>query len=779
MKMNLFTNINKKRKFAFTSSYKRKIKSTMASNMLFIFGGIIILAILFVIIFPEKLTHYNTYTIEGIKSGVQKNGSLVIKGAPFSPSKENLLGTDGLGRDLLSIIVYGTRYTMEICLFVVLGRFFIAIPMGVAAGVGNGFSNSVINLFNSVFSTIPSLLISVIVLKIAFFTNLFRTQSFLAFVIVLTIVGWAKLAGIIRERVQGILQQPFVTGEKAIGKSNRKIILENILPHFSPELTVLFFMEMSLALSMIMQLGFFGVYVGNIRVISSSDTNAVFNMSYEPEWASMLSSSINSFSFAPWTVLSPAAAFFISIFGFNIFGEGLREKLQSKNSMFIVYFRKILGFKILTKKVLKLSIALGCIVIVLVTTLSLRENNLRKTYTAKASELTNWQFKDQVLIGSQEADYTASNLKNSLKAAGFKPLGKDYIQDYDINKLYSIGSYEFTITNSHKTSKLILGKDFSLASPNNYKLSGDLFLEEGFDIFNLKDFSQFDNKFVVLDEQNYSKAAILNFSKELKAKSKALAIIDIIPTEEKLPETIYNGNTGEDFIYLTKAASLKLDKNSQLSITTKALSLAQTGKNVVGILPGNNPKLSKEAILISIGYNYLSYDKENTVNKLKMAIELAYKLGNTNSRPQRTIIISFFDGNLTEQASGAKYYGTNPLYLLENTVLDIDLTNMNTTGDTITFNTDQVPVSRYFAWAFDHELETNLKKGGLKVDKYINKNSMAQSSNTNPSSQEILYTKGVPTVTTITNENLPSEEKDAIKNKFIDILSDTIMKNKY
>jgi peptide/nickel transport system permease protein len=244
---------------------------------------------------------------------------------------------------------------MELGILIVLGRFLIALPLGIAAGFGNSLCKSVINLFNILFSAIPALIISILVLKLSFFLGLFKTQSIIAFVIVLTAVGWAKLAGIIRERVQNILSQPFITGEEAIGKSKMKIAIENVLPHLSPELTVLFFMEIALALSMIMQLGIFVVYVGNLRVLSGTDSPVVMNISYEPEWASMLSSSIGYIKTAPWTVLVPALTFFISILGFNLVGEGLRERLQSKHSKFIIFFRKLLTLRIFTRKFVKIT----------------------------------------------------------------------------------------------------------------------------------------------------------------------------------------------------------------------------------------------------------------------------------------------------------------------------------------------------------------------------------------------------------------------------------------
>ena len=145
------------------------------------------------------------------------------------------------------------------------------------------------------------------------------------------------------ERVRDILSKPFINAELAIGKGKLRIAFENVLPHLVPELVVLFFMEIAGALNMIMQLGVFGAFVGNLRYVASTEGGVItfLNISFEPEWSSMLATSRNYITSAPWMVLFPALAFFISILGFNLFGEGLREILQKRDSRFSVYFRRL------------------------------------------------------------------------------------------------------------------------------------------------------------------------------------------------------------------------------------------------------------------------------------------------------------------------------------------------------------------------------------------------------------------------------------------------------
>ncbi|MDD7795149.1 ABC transporter permease subunit [Clostridium sp. 'White wine YQ'] len=742
-------------------------------NLPLIIGGIIIAVILILVAFPEKVTHYNPYAIEGIKTTAQKSGaSISIQGAPFSPSKENILGTDQLGRDELSLLVYGTRLTLEIGILVVLGRFLIAIPLGIAAGFGNNLCKSIISLFNLVFSAIPALIISILVLGISFFLGLFKEQSILAFVIVLTIVGFGKVAGLVRERVENILSKPFITGERAIGKSNILIAVKNVLPHLSPELIVLIFMEMALALSMIMELGLFGAYVGNIRILL--DGGKTLNISVEPEWASMISSSIAYISAAPWMVFSPAVAFFISIFSFNLFGEGLRE----------MFSRKKLGSSVILKdKKKKFKKAAGVVIagILLLFISNIGIGYYKDQATKKqAAKIMSWEFKNQVLIGSEEAKYTADNLKESLKEAGFQPIGQDYIQTYDVDKLNSAKEYSFTIKNGEESNKLVFGKDFALLDYKDYSLKGQIFKGDSVDMFNLKDYGIFDNKLVLFDEQTYSREAIKEFSNNIKEKSKALGVIDVLNTNDTLPSAMSSKITGDSLIYITKEASKSLENDTEIEINLKACTLTGNGRNVIGVLPGKNPNLSNEYIMISMGYNYFSDDRKNIMEKMKMLIETAKKLYQDNNNQGRSIIIAFWDGNLTEEYSGVKKYVDNPLVLLNKTVLNIDLTNMNVNGNTVVINSQQISVTKYFSWAFNHEFESKIKKNNMIVESNISKKKVSEIIEKGPNSKEVMYYKGaVPTILLLNKENNNEIGKDTIEKNFVKTLVSSISNINY
>ncbi|WP_315110190.1 ABC transporter permease subunit [Clostridium intestinale] len=733
-------------------------------NLPLIFGGFIIVILAVVVVFPRWFTSDNPYVMEGVRATIQKNVGLSLQGAPFAPSKENLLGTDQLGRDILSLIIYGTRLTLELGFFIVLGRFLVAIPLGIAAGFGNNLCKSIINFFSLIFSAIPALIISLFVLNISFFKSLDKNQSILAFVVVLTIVGFGKLAELIRERVQGILSKSFIDGEKAIGKSNLAIAMKNVLPHLSAEIMVLVFMEMALALSMIMELGYFGIYVGNLRVFQ--DTNVPINISFEPEWASMISTSLPYITKFPWMVISPALTFFISIFGFNLFGEGLREKLQGKNSK--------VGIRNIPKKVYK-PIAAFMAAILIVGIFNFGVNTYKTGKVKKQlSSIMDWEFKDQVVIGSEEAEYTANNLKNSLQEIGLSPVGEEYISKYDIDKLKVIDSYYFKVD----SDSLVLGKDFSVISNKDFSIEGKVYKDEALDLFTIKDFSIFDGKLLVLDEDVYSRETIADFSNIIKEKSKALGVIDVISKNEKLPNSITGEESKDNVIYLTKDSGEKLKHDSNVSISIKTKTLEGSGKNVLAMIPGSNKNLSEQVIIISMGYNYLASDKESSTKKIDMMLEIAKRLYDNKENQGRSIMFAFWDGNLTEEYSGVKKYVAKPAKSLEFANINVDLTNMDVKGDTLTFDEAQVPVTKYSSWGFNHQFQLNLKEKGFNINQYVNKKKVSEIVK-NPNSQQVLYYVGaVPTISMLGSEE-NNTNKNLIEKKFVDVLVSSISKTNY
>jgi peptide/nickel transport system permease protein len=755
-------------------------------NLPLIFGGIIIIFIVFVMIFPQAFTKTNPYGIKGTQMFSSASGSLKVKGAPFPPSRTSPLGTDDIGRDLFSFMVYGTRLTITLSLLVVLFRFVLAVPLGMAAGFGSSTCRAIINEFNIIFSAIPALILCAIILSTSFFRGLYKRESIIAFVIVLTLAGWAKVGLIIMERTKDILSKNFIGGETAIGKSRFKIAVENVLPHISPELLVLFFMEIAMALAMLMQLGIFGVFVGNLRLIASDEGGVVtaFNISYEPEWASMLSTSIGYISTSPIMVLAPAAAFFTSILGFNLFGEGLRTIVQKEDSMFPYYFRRTFSLNSLThsSKKFKKAVPAFAIALIAVFCFTSYAGNRKNAFSSyDAASLLSSKLPDKVIMGTSSAEATAHSLEAALKKLDFKPLdSKGYITEYSSLTEYAPVSSSLKLESNGKTKSFREGIDYSFLTLGSYNLSGKIFDARTLDIYSVKDFSIFNDKFVLLSDSLYTESAVKFFSDALMHKSRAKGILYIISSDKDFPYSIVKDTLNIACIYIKESLLKDIDlKTSVADISLSSQKLRNTGRNVLGILPGSDPNISKEAIIIGTGYDYMSYESSTGKSRIMLALELAKKLKSQKNMRNRSIILAFWDGNLSDSLNGINKYARNPLYPPLESVLYLDLTNLRSDKNSILcINSEKSPISRYFAWTFNHQLETELQKSSISIKKVVNSRTLEQILAGPPVGDEgMYYTASVPSIDLSTKETYGNQNIDI--DKLGSIILNVLQKNDY
>ncbi|WP_432666005.1 ABC transporter permease subunit [Wukongibacter baidiensis] len=703
-------------------------------NLPLILGAIIIILIAILMIFPGAFTKVNPYGIQQIKAWTEEGGKFQLAAAPFPPSKEAILGTDELGRDTLSLIIYGTRLTITLGLLIVIGRFVIAIPMGITAGFGSLVSKSVINQFNIIFSAIPALLISLIILKLDFFMNLDKQYSIVAFVLTLSFVGWSKLGLIIMERVEEILGKPFIKGEIAIGKSRMKIAIENVIPHLAAEIVVLFFMEMARALTLIMQLGIFGVFVGNLRIIEDTQGGKILakNISFEPEWASMLGAARNQIRSAPWNVFSPAVAFFISVFGFNLFGEGLRSRLQQRDSKFIPTLRRMISFdfKLLKsfsslngeeKKKVRYRVV-AAVVLVLFVIASFIGVNMQKYKFSIAN--SNYDFisdlESQVVIGSDEAEELALKIVDEMEKTGLKPLdNKGFIKEYETKDIYTPIYSNFEIESQDEKRKLTLGKDYSLLSFGDFKLEGGVYDATREDMFNLKDYERFSDKFVIIDKRFYMDDTVKYFAKNILEKSSAKGVICMAREDEELPNSLGDSIYRGMIAIVPRDLGKLLISNKEISLTfsMESKKLNNIGRNILGIIPGEDPKVGDEAIIIGFSYNYVN--KEVGEKNLQFAFELMRRFSHKDFNRNRSIIFAFWDGTIKDEYDGIRDYAENTLYPIKKSSLYIDLSKLNSYEyDYLHYSSAQAPITRYFGWSLGHQIEKECKTKDIGIKEY-------------------------------------------------------------
>lgn len=329
-------------------------------NYPLLIGGILFVFFMTMAMFPELFTSKDPMfedTHRNMEVMVDGEMKEVFTMHPIWPSKYNLMGSDVAGRDIHARLVYGTRTTLKLGFYIALFRLILALPVGILAGIGKKFFGKMILFFNTWFSAVPILIISFMIFRINFFRSLQIDKSILVYALILAVLGWSRAAGVIEDAVRMIMDEDFIEGQVAIGKSLPQIVRQNIIPHVVPTALSSFFKEAGQGLFLVAQLAVLGIFVGSTREVRTLAFRASYEMSIEPEWGSMLmklTTQMERFTDNWWLVVFPVMTFTLAVLGLNLLGEGLRIEFAKRNSRFVSNVRK--AYYILSPKVIYLEI---------------------------------------------------------------------------------------------------------------------------------------------------------------------------------------------------------------------------------------------------------------------------------------------------------------------------------------------------------------------------------------------------------------------------------------
>jgi dipeptide transport system permease protein len=218
-----------------------------------------------------------------------------------------LLGTDPVGRDMLSRLIYGARYSLFIGLFVVTGALFVGVILGVLAGYFGGWVDAAIMRVMDVILAFPSLLLALVLVAILG-PGLFNAMVAIALVL------QPHFARLVRAAVMAEKDREYVTAAKLSGASHFRLMLITILPNCLAPLIVQATLSFSNAILEAAALGFLGMGA----------------QPPTPEWGTMLASAREFILRAPWVVTFPGLAILITVLAINLIGDGLRDALDPK-----------------------------------------------------------------------------------------------------------------------------------------------------------------------------------------------------------------------------------------------------------------------------------------------------------------------------------------------------------------------------------------------------------------------------------------------------------------
>lgn len=262
-------------------------------------GAVFLLVIIAVALLAPLIAPYDPY--------LQLPDGITLDGSPLPPSTEHLLGTDLLGRDLLSRLLYGARTSLIIGLIANGLSVTLGTALGLIAGYLRGVLGGAIMRFTDLMMAFPALLLA-IALSAIFEPSLW----IVAFVIAM--VNWSSIARVIYTETISIAERDFVTAALSLGATSPRILVHHILPHLLP--TILVWTTLGIATTVLLEATLSYLGIGVRPPI--------------PSWGNIIFENQTYFSSAPWLVFAPGLAIALLAFSCNLAGDALRDILDPR-----------------------------------------------------------------------------------------------------------------------------------------------------------------------------------------------------------------------------------------------------------------------------------------------------------------------------------------------------------------------------------------------------------------------------------------------------------------
>ena len=223
------------------------------------------------------------------------------------PSAVHWFGTDQLGRDVLSRILYGARVSPMIALLVLFLACVVGVPLGIAAGYFRGAIDDVIMRITDVFLAFPALLLALAIAAVL-------PPSIGSVTFAIAITWWPWYTRLIRGQAASVSGRPYVEGARAAGVSHTRILFRHVLPNSLTPLIVQVSLDVSAVILTVSALSFLG--------LGAQDPT--------PDWGLMVSQGQQYFQTQWWLVTFPGIAILLTAVAFNLLGDGLRDVLDPR-----------------------------------------------------------------------------------------------------------------------------------------------------------------------------------------------------------------------------------------------------------------------------------------------------------------------------------------------------------------------------------------------------------------------------------------------------------------
>ncbi|RKE74245.1 ABC transporter permease [Pseudorhodoplanes sinuspersici] len=216
-------------------------------------------------------------------------------------------GTDSLGRCILSQMIYGARVALLVGFGAAIGAMLLGTTLALLAGYFGGWIDRIISHFVDLWMSLPPVVLS-LTLMVGFGTGIGNV------ILAIVLVDWTRFCRVVRSEVIVVRRKDFVSAARLLGFGDLRIILREILPSVAPLIITLFTLQVGIGVIVEAILSFVGLSV-------PADV---------PAWGMMIAGARNYMYQAPWGMILPIIAIFVTVLGFNLLGEGLRVSLDPR-----------------------------------------------------------------------------------------------------------------------------------------------------------------------------------------------------------------------------------------------------------------------------------------------------------------------------------------------------------------------------------------------------------------------------------------------------------------
>lgn len=276
---------------------RRNLHRFLVKNRLNLIGTIIVIVFFLLAIFGQLLAPYDPYQQD-------ITGSKLLP-----PSSAHWMGTDELGRDVLSRVMTGARISLQVAAVVLSFAVIFGTLVGAIAGYFGGMVDEILMRFTDLFLAFPALILA-IAIAATFGRELKYTM------IALSTVFWPWYARLVRAQILSIRERDYVTAAESVGMPGSRVLFRHILPNVVTVVIIQLTLDVGFAILATSSLSFIGLGA----------------QPPSPEWGTMMATARNYFREAWWYITFPGLALTLTVFAFNVLGDGLQDALDPRSA---------------------------------------------------------------------------------------------------------------------------------------------------------------------------------------------------------------------------------------------------------------------------------------------------------------------------------------------------------------------------------------------------------------------------------------------------------------